>query len=219
MMLKTIGAAALLLAAQAHAGDTLQQPPAPHQRQTLPPTAEQSKFDLAPTRKPRNDLMPRNMKASMSMMSATPACKDMNTLAGYSGAALAEYVANLPDYECTYPLFSAAPALASPSRLPPASPIGSWTSPEPRRPLPRPAASPAIRPAPPHTSIRRASAKSSGFPAAMNRTARRPCPSPPRDTACRSAPCRQANAPCCRAQAPSRASAPNRRTTRPAPAR
>ncbi|WP_035372912.1 M9 family metallopeptidase [Pseudoduganella violaceinigra] len=113
MMLKTIGAAALLLAAQAHAGDKLQQPPAPHQRQSLPPSAEQSKFDLAPTRKPRNDLMPRNMKASMSLMSATPACKDMNTLAGYSGAALAEYVATLPDYECTYPLFSADSALAT----------------------------------------------------------------------------------------------------------
>lgn len=115
MMLKAIGAAALLLAAQAHAdnGDKLHQPPAPHQRQTLPPTVEQSKYDLAPTRKPRNDLMPRNMKTSMAPMSATPQCKDMNTLASYSGAALAEYVATLPDYECTYPLFSAAPALAT----------------------------------------------------------------------------------------------------------
>src|SRR5690242_18627738 len=99
MMLKAIGAAALLLAAQAHAdsGDKLHQPPAPHQRQTLPPTVEQSKYDLAPTRKPRNDLMPRNMKTSMAPMSATPQCKDMNTLASYSGAALAEYVATLPD--------------------------------------------------------------------------------------------------------------------------
>jgi microbial collagenase len=113
MMLKTFGAAALLFAAQAHAGDKLHQPPAPHQRQTLPPTAEQTKYDLAPTRKPRNDLMPRNMKASLAPMSATPQCKDMNTLAGYSGAALADYVANLPDYECTYPLFSADPALAT----------------------------------------------------------------------------------------------------------
>ncbi len=115
MMLKAIGAAALLLAAQAHAdsGDKLRQPPAPHQRQTLPPTVEQSKYDLAPTRKPRNDLMPRNLKASMAPMSATPQCKDMNTLASYSGAALAEYVATLPDYECTYPLFSAAPSLAT----------------------------------------------------------------------------------------------------------
>lgn len=115
MMLKVIGAAALLLAAQAQAdsGNKLHQPPAPHQRQTLPPSVEQSKYDLAPTRKPRNDLMPRSLKTSMAPMAATPQCKDMNTLASYSGAALAEYVATLPDYECTYPLFSAAPALAA----------------------------------------------------------------------------------------------------------
>ncbi|MGW8390745.1 collagenase [Pseudoduganella sp. HUAS MS19] len=115
MMLKVIGAAALLLAAQAHAdsGNKLHQPPAPHQRQALPPTAEQSKYDLAPTRKPRNDLMPRNLKTSMAPMAATPQCKDMNTLASYSGAALAEYVATLPDFECTYPLFSVAPSLAT----------------------------------------------------------------------------------------------------------
>ncbi|WP_342120492.1 M9 family metallopeptidase [Pseudoduganella sp. OTU4001] len=114
MMLKTIGVAALLLAAQAHAdhGDKLKQPPAPHQRQTLPPSVEQSKYDLAPSRKPRNDLLPRHMKASGKAMAATPQCSDMNKLASYSGAALAEYVATLPDFECTYPLFSAAPALA-----------------------------------------------------------------------------------------------------------
>lgn len=115
MMLKTIGVAALLLAAQAHAdsGDKLHQAPAPHQRQTLPPSAEQAKYDLAPTRKPRNDLMPRQMKSSMKAMAATPACSNMNTLASYSGAALAEYIATLPDYECTYPLFSVANPLAT----------------------------------------------------------------------------------------------------------
>jgi microbial collagenase len=126
MKLHPIGMAGLLAAMLASAaaqaagghegaghGATLKQPPAPHQRTTLPPTAEQTRYDLAPTRKPRNDLMPRSMKASMVQKAATPQCKDMNTLAGYSGAALAEYVATLPDYECTYPLFSAAPALAT----------------------------------------------------------------------------------------------------------
>lgn len=115
MMLKTIGVAALLLAAQAHAdsGDKLKQAPAPHQRQTLPPSAEQAKYDLAPSRKPRNDLMPRQMKSSMKAMAATPECSNMNTLASYSGAALAEYIATLPDYECTYPLFSVANPLAT----------------------------------------------------------------------------------------------------------
>jgi len=106
--------AAMLASAAAHAHDKqLKQPPAPHQRQTLPPSVEQSKYDLAPTRKPRNDLMPRSTKASMALKAATPDCKDMNKLAGFSGAALAEYIATLPDYECTYPLFSADPALAS----------------------------------------------------------------------------------------------------------
>lgn len=115
MMLKTFGVAALLLAAHAHAdsGGKLNQAPAPHQRQALPPSAEQSKYDLAPTRKPRHDLMPRNMKSSARSMAATPQCSDMNALAAYSGAALAEYIATLPDFECTYPLFSAAPALAT----------------------------------------------------------------------------------------------------------
>jgi microbial collagenase len=126
MKLHPIGMAGLLAAMLASAaaqaagkhegaehGQKLKEPPAPHQRTTLPPTLEQSKYDLAPTRKPRNDLLPRHMKASMAPMAATPQCKDMNTLAGYSGAALAEYVATLPDYECTYPLFSAAPSLAS----------------------------------------------------------------------------------------------------------
>lgn len=114
MMLKTIGVAAMLLAAQAHAdhGDKLKQAPAPQQRQTLPPSVEQARYDLAPSRKPRTDLMPRT-KAGGKAMAATPQCSDMNKLASYSGAALAEYVATLPDYECTYPLFSAAPALAT----------------------------------------------------------------------------------------------------------
>lgn len=116
-LLAAMLASAAVQAAGRHDGDgheqKLKQAPAPHQRQTLPPTAEQSKYDLAPTRKPRNDLMPRNMKASLTPMSATPQCKDMTVLASYSGAALADYVANLPDYECTYPLFSVAPSLAT----------------------------------------------------------------------------------------------------------
>jgi len=126
MKLHPIGMAGLLAAMLASAAaqaagkhdsdgheQKLKQAPAPHERQTLPPTAEQTKYDLAPTRKPRNDLMPRNLKASMAPTLATTQCKDMNTLASYSGAALADYVANLPDYECTYPLFSVDTSLAT----------------------------------------------------------------------------------------------------------
>jgi microbial collagenase len=48
----------------------------------------------------------------MRQAAATADCKDMNKMATYSGAALAQYIATLPDYECTYPLFSVAPATA-----------------------------------------------------------------------------------------------------------
>ncbi|UUZ56917.1 M9 family metallopeptidase N-terminal domain-containing protein [Massilia sp. H-1] len=50
--------------------------------------------------------MPKTPSLRMQPMAATPECKNMDTLAAYRGAALADYIANLPDYECTYPLFS-----------------------------------------------------------------------------------------------------------------
>src|SRR3954467_6538651 len=84
----------------------LKQAPMPHQRQTLPPSVEQQKYQVAPTTKPRYDLLPRQQRNSLTPLSATPDCKDMNKLATCSGAALADYLGNLPDYECTYGLFS-----------------------------------------------------------------------------------------------------------------
>ena len=84
----------------------LKQAPMPHQRQSLPPSLEQQQFNLPPTSKPRHDLLPRQQRNSMVAQLATPDCKDMNKLATYSGAALADYLVSLPDYECTYPLFS-----------------------------------------------------------------------------------------------------------------
>ena len=94
----------------AHTNHTkLKELPRPVQRQTLPPTEEQAKFNLPATNKPRTDLVPQKRVRAAA---ATADCKDMNKLATYSGAALAQYVATLPDYECTYPLFSVAPSLA-----------------------------------------------------------------------------------------------------------
>ncbi|MTW01888.1 M9 family metallopeptidase [Pseudoduganella ginsengisoli] len=86
----------------------LTQPPAPHERQTLPPSEEQVRYNLSPTKKPRTDLLPRNQQNAKqaSTLAATPDCKDMNKMATYSGSALADYLVSLPDYECTYPLFS-----------------------------------------------------------------------------------------------------------------
>ncbi|MBJ7312126.1 collagenase [Rugamonas sp. CCM 8940] len=84
----------------------LTQAPMPHQRQNLPPSEEQTRYRLSPTSKPRYDLLPRQQRNSMQPLAATPACKDMGVLAGHSGAALADYLVSLPDFECTYPLFS-----------------------------------------------------------------------------------------------------------------
>lgn len=97
---------------EGHQHQRLGQAPPPHERQTLPPSLEQSRFNLPPTTKPRYDLMPHNA-ARVQALQATPECKNMDTLASYSGSALASYLASLPDYECTYPLFSLAGAQAA----------------------------------------------------------------------------------------------------------
>ena len=98
---------------EGHTHKRLEQPPKPHQRQNLPPSVEQSKYDLAPTTKPRYDLVSPKQKLIVQPMAATPECKNMDTLATYSGSALANYLTSLPDYECTYPLFSLSPAQAA----------------------------------------------------------------------------------------------------------
>ncbi|NHZ34640.1 M9 family metallopeptidase [Massilia rubra] len=96
-----------------HTHERLKQAPMPHARQSLPPTVEQQRFNVAPTTKPRVDLMPKQPETGrMSMMAATPECKNMDTLTSYNGAALADYLVAMPDFECTYPLFSLTPAQA-----------------------------------------------------------------------------------------------------------
>jgi microbial collagenase len=106
-LVTALAAGAALAAPQEATGHThqrLKQAQKPHQRQTLPPSAEQAQFNLPPSAKPRYDLMPR--KSGVQALQATPECKNMDTLASYRGAALADYLASMPDYECTYPLFS-----------------------------------------------------------------------------------------------------------------
>lgn len=103
-------------AGQAHEGHShqrLDQAQKPHQRLSLPPSAEQSAFDLPPSSKPRYDLVPQSGATRMQAMAATPECKNMNTLAAYQGNALADYLAGLPDHECTYPLFALTPSQAA----------------------------------------------------------------------------------------------------------
>lgn len=92
----------------------LTQAPMPRERQTLPPSEDQVRYNLSPTQKPRTDLVPRNQSGKqVSALAATADCKDMNKMATYSGAALADYLVSLPDYECTYPLFSVTGAQAN----------------------------------------------------------------------------------------------------------
>ena len=90
------------------------QAPRPAQRSELPPSAEQTKFNLPISKSDKQKLLTNTNRQTrlqarsdgVAMALATPDCKDMNKLATYSGTALADYVANLPDYECTYGLFS-----------------------------------------------------------------------------------------------------------------
>lgn len=97
-----------------HTHERLKQAPMPHARQSLPPTVEQQRFNVAPTTKPRLDLMPKKPELGrMSLMAGTPECKNMDTLTSYNGAALADYLAAIPDVDCTYPLFSLNAAQAA----------------------------------------------------------------------------------------------------------
>ena len=94
----------------AHIATASKQAPMPRTPQALPPSLEQIKFQLPESKKPRTDLLPSTSKANKLQASSTlasnPDCEDMNKLASYSGAALAEYIVNLPSYECHYGLFS-----------------------------------------------------------------------------------------------------------------
>lgn len=96
----------------AHLGASLRQLPEPRQRTNLPPSADELKYGLTPARV-RPDLADPKKKAARVQRAATPTCKDPAVTATYSGAALADYIANLPDVTCTYPLFSAPAAQAS----------------------------------------------------------------------------------------------------------
>jgi microbial collagenase len=99
---------------EGHTHERLKQAPMPHARQSLPPTVEQQRFNVAETLKPRQDLMPKQPELGrMSLMAATPECKNMDTLTNYNGAALADYLVAMPDFECTYPLFSLTAAQAA----------------------------------------------------------------------------------------------------------
>ncbi|GGX19777.1 M9 family metallopeptidase [Undibacterium macrobrachii] len=105
----------------AHDHQKRKQAPRPMQRVELPPSVEQTKFNLPISKSDKQKLFNKSSRQSKtliqadsaSMAVATPDCKDMNKLASYRGAALADYLVNLPDYECTYGLFSLSPSQAA----------------------------------------------------------------------------------------------------------
>lgn len=85
----------------------LHQAPIPQVRQEIPPSLQQSKFNLPPTLKQRFDLLDHRASQKEKELIASD-CNNMNKLASYKGEALANYIVNLPDFECHYDLFSLA---------------------------------------------------------------------------------------------------------------
>ena len=92
------------------------QAPPPRQWQQRPPSDAQSRYRL-----PDSKTVIGKPKSKLIRHAATAQCQDMQTMAGYSGAALANYLAALPDYSCAYGLFSLdnklAATLYSPANL------------------------------------------------------------------------------------------------------
>lgn len=82
--------------------DIQQQAPRPSQRSALPPTPEQAQYRLQTP--PRNAIKP--VTGLVKALAAARPCEDMNVLAGMQGSALADYIANLPAFDCHYGLFS-----------------------------------------------------------------------------------------------------------------
>ncbi len=98
-----LGALATLAAAHEN---PKQQAPRPSQRSELPPSAEQAQYRLQTS--PRDAAKPTTLrvKALAATAATTRPCEDMNVLAGLQGSALADYIANLPAFDCHYGLFS-----------------------------------------------------------------------------------------------------------------
>ncbi|HEV3104325.1 MAG TPA: collagenase [Trinickia sp.] len=102
-------------------GNKVQAPsllPMPRPPALLPRSREEWLYDLPPSGRLRPELMTPAMRrqyveAHGHGSGASVDCHDMNALAAYHGAALAQYVANLPDSDCANQLFSVPPELAA----------------------------------------------------------------------------------------------------------
>ena len=94
--------------AMAHDTPTAQAP-RPSQRSALPPTPEQSQYRLQTA--PRDAIKP--VTGRMTAAVAPRPCESMDVIAGLQGSALADYIANLPAFDCHYGLFSLTGARAT----------------------------------------------------------------------------------------------------------
>lgn len=88
----------------------------PRVPQNLPVSPEQAQYNLPLSQQDRAVLTkPSQLKQPATRSKRSPSgadCRDMSVMTQYRGAALADYIANLPDYECHYGLFSVDKAQA-----------------------------------------------------------------------------------------------------------
>jgi len=89
----------------------------PRLPQDVPPSPAQTEYNLPLSRQDRTSLLDsaqsRGQSTRHKRSMANPACRDMSAIAQYHTQALADYIANLPDYECHYGLFSLDSPLAT----------------------------------------------------------------------------------------------------------
>lgn len=83
---------------------TVRQAPRPSQRSELPPSREQAQYRLQTP--PRDAIKPVNGRVKALAATSARPCEDMSVIAGLQGSALADYIANLPAFDCHYGLFS-----------------------------------------------------------------------------------------------------------------
>ncbi|KVC98195.1 collagenase [Burkholderia ubonensis] len=89
----------------------------PRLPQDLPPLPEQAEYNLPLSKQDRASLLDSTQSRQSSTRSkrniSGSDCRDMAVIAQHRAAALADYIANLPDYECHYGLFSIDSSLAT----------------------------------------------------------------------------------------------------------
>ncbi|WP_415873971.1 hypothetical protein [Burkholderia ubonensis] len=85
----------------------------PRLPQDLPPLPEQAEYNLPLSKQDRASLLDSTQSRQSSTRNkrniSGSDCRDMAVIAQHRAAALADYIANLPDYECHYGLFRSIP--------------------------------------------------------------------------------------------------------------